>query len=83
MNRLSWRWRPACKTTPIRPRPIVDATGWRASFASERGDRTGDYDVSVARRFDDYLANRNYFYGMEKRWADASFWKIRVARASL
>jgi flavin-dependent dehydrogenase len=54
-----------------------------AAFLRGGADRTGDYQASVARRFDDYLANRNYFYGVEKRWADASFWKTRVERASL
>jgi flavin-dependent dehydrogenase len=54
-----------------------------AAFLEGGADKTGEYHASVARRFDDYLANRNYFYGAEKRWADASFWKTRVARVSL
>jgi len=28
-------------------------------------------------RFDEYLENRNYFYGLERRWAGAPFWRRR------
>jgi len=53
------------------------------SFLKGEGDTTSDYQASVAGRFNDYLANRNYFYGAEKRWANAPFWKRRLARATL
>jgi flavin-dependent dehydrogenase len=43
----------------------------------------GDYESSVAGSFGNYLENRNYFYGAERRWADAAFWKRRVQRTAL
>lgn len=35
------------------------------------------YGAAVAERFDDYRANRDYFYGIEHRWPTASFWQRR------
>ncbi|SDT08281.1 Dehydrogenase (flavoprotein) [Bradyrhizobium canariense] len=31
-------------------------------------------------RYTDYLANRNYFYGLERRWSESSFWTRRLSR---
>lgn len=42
-----------------------------------------DYGASIAGAFGDYLTSRNYFYGTERRWADAPFWKRRTERAAL
>ena len=39
-----------------------------------------DYAESIARRFQNYLANRNYFYGTEPRWSESPFWKRRRER---
>jgi flavin-dependent dehydrogenase len=36
------------------------------------------YTQRVATRFEDYLANRAYLYGLERRWADAPFWRQRA-----
>jgi flavin-dependent dehydrogenase len=36
------------------------------------------YSDGVARRFADYIDNRNYFYGMEHRWNESPFWRRRV-----
>ncbi|MCH7800625.1 MAG: NAD(P)/FAD-dependent oxidoreductase [Chloroflexi bacterium] len=49
------------------------------------GDANGlrDYQSYVAAGFDDYLANRNFLYGLENRWADSPFWKRRKERISL
>jgi flavin-dependent dehydrogenase len=46
------------------------------------GDASGldAYHASVAARFADYLANRNYFYELEQRWPSAPFWSRRRAR---
>lgn len=41
----------------------------------------GDYQDGVAARFADYLSNRNYFYGLERRWAASPFWVRRRERA--
>lgn len=36
------------------------------------------YTERVTARFEDYLANRAYLYGLERRWADAPFWRQRA-----
>lgn len=43
-------------------------------------DRLEEYAETVRRRFRNYLANRNYFYGMENRWPDSPFWRRRKER---
>jgi flavin-dependent dehydrogenase len=48
-----------------------------------RKDELGDYQASVASRFDDYLENRNFFYGLERRWPASSFWCRRQERTVL
>jgi flavin-dependent dehydrogenase len=45
-------------------------------------DALGEYDAAIAERFEDYLANRNYFYARERRWPAAPFWARRRARAT-
>ena len=42
-----------------------------------------DYQSSIEARFDNYLNNRNYFYGLEKRWATSFFWQRRQERKAL
>lgn len=54
-----------------------------AAFLKGQTDELGDYESSVASRFGVYLENRNYFYGVERRWPDAPFWKRRVERMTL
>lgn len=39
------------------------------------------YQSSVHARFEDYLSNRNYFYGIERRWEASSFWARRRSRS--
>ena len=39
-----------------------------------------EYQISVASRFQQYLENRNFFYGLEQRWPTSSFWTRRQAR---
>lgn len=41
------------------------------------------YRRSVAGRFKEYLANRNYFYGLERRWESSPFWARRRRRQRL
>ena len=41
------------------------------------------YADAVVARFEQYRANRNYFYGAETRWPDAPFWARRRARAQV
>jgi flavin-dependent dehydrogenase len=43
----------------------------------------GEYRSSVASRFAQYLANRNFFYGLERRWPASSFWTRRQARTTV
>jgi flavin-dependent dehydrogenase len=47
-----------------------------------QGDRTGvaSYADGVRSRFDEYLANRTYLYGLERRWETAPFWARRRDR---
>ena len=46
------------------------------------GDTTGlnSYAGAVQSRFDEYLANRSYLYGLERRWENAPFWTRRRTR---
>jgi flavin-dependent dehydrogenase len=43
----------------------------------------GEYRSSVAPRFQQYLENRNYFYGLERRWPASPFWTRRQARTAV
>ena len=38
-----------------------------------------EYRNGIAERFLDYLAMRSHFYGIERRWEDAPFWRRRRA----
>jgi flavin-dependent dehydrogenase len=33
--------------------------------------------------FEEYLVNRNHFYGLERRWPDSPFWRSRQSRVAL
>jgi flavin-dependent dehydrogenase len=56
-----------------------------AIAASLRGSdiRLGEYRLSIASRFQQYLANRNFFYGLEQRWPKSDFWTRRQARTAV
>jgi flavin-dependent dehydrogenase len=41
------------------------------------------YQAALDARFEDYLVNRNYFYGLERRWPAAPFWARRRSRAGV
>ena len=43
-------------------------------------DGLREYRSSVARRFEDYVANRAHFYHVEQRWPASTFWKRRQSR---
>jgi len=43
----------------------------------------GEYRLSVASRFQQYLKNRNFFYGLEQRWPNSAFWTRRRARTAV
>jgi flavin-dependent dehydrogenase len=45
--------------------------------------RLGEYRLSIASRFQQYLANRNFFYGLEQRWPKSDFWTRRQARTAV
>jgi flavin-dependent dehydrogenase len=47
------------------------------------GDLDPGYEQVVRGRFEEYLVNRNHFYGLERRWPDAPFWRRRHARTEL
>lgn len=56
-----------------------------AIAASLRGSdiRLGEYRLSIATRFQQYLENRNFFYGLEQRWPNSAFWTRRRARMAV
>jgi flavin-dependent dehydrogenase len=63
------------------------ADGVHAGEVVAAGLRGGDagfgaYQASIASRFERYLANRNFFYGLEQRWPASSFWTKRQARTA-
>jgi flavin-dependent dehydrogenase len=45
--------------------------------------RLGEYRSSVVWRFQQYLENRNFFYGLEQRWPTSSFWTRRRSRMAV
>ncbi len=56
----------------------ADATEVIAAAAGRRAPPPWTYTERVTARFEDYLANRAYLYGLERRWADAPFWRRRA-----
>lgn len=54
-----------------------------AQYMAGRQDALNDYAESLRVRFRNYLANRNYFYDMEQRWPDSTFWARRKARRGI
>lgn len=64
---------------------LLDGLKAAEVIAAHRGGDSGatdDYDAYVNARFADYLKNRNYFYGLERRWPSAPFWQRRQQRAA-
>jgi flavin-dependent dehydrogenase len=55
-----------------------------AVAASLRGSdiKRDEYQSSLALRFRRYRENRNYFYGIERRWPTSAFWTKRRASAA-
>jgi flavin-dependent dehydrogenase len=79
----------ACSYDPLMARGIHDALNdgveaGRLASARLGGDTAAldSHRVAVVRRFDEYLAVRNWFYRLENRWPEASFWVNRRGRAS-
>ena len=56
----------------------ADATDTIAAAAGRGAPPSWRYAERVAARFEDYLANRAHLYRLERRWADAPFWRQRV-----
>jgi flavin-dependent dehydrogenase len=80
----------ACAFDPISSQGIYKALAdgvhaARVIAASLRGSaiETGEYQISVAARFQHYLQNRNYFYGLERRWPTSRFWTRRQANTAV
>ena len=72
---------------PISSQGIYKALtdGWEAGKAIAAALKNGnekfeEHQTSIITRFDDYLINRNYFYGNETRWLEAPFWVRRKER---
>ena len=68
---------------PISAQGIYKALldGILAADAIVAGD-TSAYEASVRSRFEQYLANRGYFYRMEQRFAASPFWQRRASPAT-
>ena len=65
---------------------LEDGLGAAALIAEALGSGgdLGDGHAEAARaRFDDYLVNRNHFYGLERRWPGSAFWRRRQVRQQL
>jgi flavin-dependent dehydrogenase len=60
----------------LRAAPVIVA-----QLAGER-DAFAEYQPAQAARFAGYLAQRDYFYGGERRWPGAPFWRKRRAEGS-
>jgi flavin-dependent dehydrogenase len=60
------------------------ARAGEAVAARLRGDgsKLGAYQSSVVSQFQQYLENRNFFYGIEQRWPKSSFWTRRRTRTA-
>ncbi len=41
------------------------------------------YAEAARQGFDEYLVNRNHFYGLERRWPESPFWRCRQSRMRL
>jgi flavin-dependent dehydrogenase len=50
-----------------------------------RGDSSQlqEYDDAIRARFNTYLHNRNFLYGLEQRWPESLFWQERQAKRAL
>ena len=48
-----------------------------AAYLAGNTGQLNEYQSNLSKRYDEYLENRRYFYGIEKRWSDSSFWKRR------
>lgn len=56
----------------------ADATEVIAAAAGRSAPPPWSYPQRVTARYEDYLANRAYLYGLERRWPDAPFWRQRA-----
>ena len=61
----------------------LDGAALIAAALDRGGELTGEHQAASLARFDEYLSNRNYFYGLERRWPGSAFWQRRQARTAL
>ena len=59
----------------------LDAGGAIVAWFQGRGDSLDRYAAAVAARFEQYERTRASFYGLERRWPDAPFWRARQVAA--
>lgn len=45
--------------------------------------KLGDYQAAVAARFEQYREQRDFFYGLERRWPTSPFWTRRQATTAV
>ena len=63
---------------------LSDGTRAAEAIAKHRSGEITNFDEYASgtrERFENYLANRNYFYGLENRWPESAFWARRTERA--
>jgi len=61
----------------------LDGAGLIIEALGRGGDLGEDYAAAARARFEEYRVNRNYFYGLERRWPGSRFWQRRQARLEL
>lgn len=61
----------------------LEAAACIATALESSSDLDPQFDIRARSRFAEYLANRNYFYGLERRWPGSLFWQRRQARREL
>ena len=58
----------------------IAAANTLATALARDGDLSGDFADRISAAFEEYRANRNYFYAQEQRWPTAAFWRHRHER---
>jgi len=61
----------------------IEAASAIAAYLDGNAAQLGERRAALALRFDAYLKSRDFFYGLERRWPNASFWKKRRAQSVL
>lgn len=73
----------ACAYDPVTSQGVIKAMSsgiWAgrsiAQYLGGNPDALSSYEEHIKNQFEHYLEVRDYFYGIEKRWPNSSFWQI-------